>query len=69
MHAAMVYPRISMRVRLVLKLRSLELSVHSNMYSGHLWHDFRIGRTLRQLIVGYNDSFRFLMKFHLTGSL
>ena len=35
----------------------------SNMYCGHLWHDFRKS-ALRKLIVGYNHSFRFLMKFH-----
>ena len=34
----------------------------SNMYCGHLWHEFR--KSARQLIVGYNHSFRFLMKFH-----
>ena len=34
----------------------------SNMYCGHLWHDFRKS-ALRRLIVGYNHSFRFLMKF------
>ena len=33
------------------------------MYCGHLWHDFRKS-ALRKLIVGYNHSFRFLMKFH-----
>ena len=35
----------------------------SNMYRGHLGHDFRKS-ALRKLIVGYNHSFRFLMKFH-----
>ena len=35
----------------------------SNMYCGHLWHDFRKS-VLRRLIVGYNHSFRFLMKFN-----
>ncbi len=35
----------------------------SNMYCGHLWHDFRKS-ALRKLIVGYNHSFRLLMKFH-----
>ena len=35
----------------------------SNMYCGHLWHDFRKS-ALRKLIVGYIHSFRFLMKFH-----
>ena len=35
----------------------------SNMYCGHLWHDFRKS-ALRRLIVGYNHSFRFLMKFN-----
>ena len=35
----------------------------SNMYCGHLWHDFRKS-ALRRLIVGYNHSFRFLMTFY-----
>ena len=35
----------------------------SKMYCGHLWHDFRKS-ALIQLLVGYNHSFRFLMKFH-----
>ena len=35
----------------------------SNVYCGHLWHDFRKS-ALRKLIVGYNYSFRFLMKCH-----
>ena len=39
----------------------------SNMYCGHLWHDFRKS-ALRKLIVGYNHSFRFLMKFHRSCS-
>ena len=33
------------------------------MYCGHLWHDFRKS-ALSKLIVGYNHSIRFLMKFH-----
>ena len=32
------------------------------MYCGHLLHDFRKS-ALRRLSVGYNHSFRFLMKF------
>ena len=39
----------------------------SNMYCGHIWHDFRKS-ALRKLIVGYNHSFRFLMKFHCSCS-
>ena len=35
----------------------------SNLYCGHLWHDFRKS-ALRQLIVGYITNFRFLIKFH-----
>ena len=30
----------------------------SNMYCSQLWHDFRSG-SIRQLIVGYNNSFRY----------
>ena len=64
MRAAMVYPRISTHVRLLCKRRSLELSVViCRPYCGHLWHD--IGKSaLRKVIVGYNRSFRFLMKYH-----
>ena len=35
----------------------------SNMYCGHLWHGF-MKSALRKLIVGYNHSFRVLMKCH-----
>ena len=34
-----------------------------NMYCGHLWHDVKKS-ALKQLIVGYNHSFIFLMKYH-----
>ena len=35
----------------------------SNMYCGHLWHDFRKSALIK-LLVGYDHSFRFLMTFH-----
>ena len=38
-------------------------TVCSNMYCGHIWHDFRKS-ALRKSIVGYNHSFRLLIKFH-----
>ena len=64
MRAAMLYPKMSTHVRPLSKLHSLEPSVVIfRMYCGHLWHDFRKS-ALRKLIVGYNHSFRFLMKFH-----
>ena len=34
----------------------------SNMYCSQLWHDFRSG-SIRQLIVGYNHSFRHIMNY------
>ena len=33
-----------------------------NMYCSHLWFDFK-NVTLRRLIVGYNHSFRIIMKY------
>ena len=33
-----------------------------NMYCSHLWCDFK-NETLRRLIVGYNHSFRIIMKY------
>ena len=62
MRAAMVYQKISTHVRPLSKLH-LFRTFCSNMYCGHLWHDFRKS-ALRKLIVGYNHSFGFLMKFH-----
>ena len=35
-----------------------------NMYCSHLWCDFK-NETLRRLIVGYNHSFRIIMKYPL----
>ena len=34
----------------------------SNMYCNQLWRDFRSG-SIRQLIVGYNHSFRYIMNY------
>ena len=34
----------------------------SNMYCSQLWRDFRSG-SIRQLIVGYNHSFRYIMNY------
>ena len=62
MRAAMVYPKMSTHVRPLSKLHSLEPSVVICIVAT-FWHDFRKS-ALRKLIVGYNHSFRFLMKFH-----
>ena len=35
----------------------------SNMYCSQLWRDFR-SCSIRQLIVGYNHSFRYIMNYH-----
>ena len=55
MRAAMVYQKISTHVRPLSKLHSLDVV----MYCG-----WKFWKTLRKLIVGYNHSFGFLMKFH-----
>ena len=60
MRAAMVYKKISCSP---FVKATLFRTFCSNMYCGHLWHDFRKS-ALKKLIVGYNHSFRFLMKFH-----
>ena len=35
----------------------------SNMYCSHLWRDYK-SSSIKQLIVGYNHSFRFIMNYH-----
>ena len=71
MRAAMVYPKMSTHVHpRAVKLKATLFRFRtfcSNMYCGHLWHDFR-KIALRTLIAGHNHSFRFLMKFHCNCS-
>ena len=64
MRAAMVYPNILTHVRPLSKLHYLEPSVVVVICIVATYrHDFRKS-ALRKLIVGYNHSFRFFMKFH-----
>ena len=58
--AAHVFDSLQVSCNIMLELTFLLINV---VICGHLWHDFRKS-ALRRLIVGYNHSFRFLMKFY-----